>query len=136
MENNQDSKETPKTTIMVVEDEDLLLQAISKKLKIKGLGVISCTSAKQAIEYLNNLPKIPNAIWLDYYLGDMDGLEFMNEIKKNDKWARIPVIVVSNSASTQKKNAMLALGVKDYILKAAYRLDDLIEAVKKVAEET
>ncbi len=41
--------------IMVVEDEDLLLQAISKKLGNMGMESISCSSAKQALDYLNEL---------------------------------------------------------------------------------
>ena len=117
--------------VMVIEDEALLLQAISKKLELSGMTPVSCTTGKQALDYLNSLSELPDAIWLDYYLKDMNGLDFMHELKKNDKWENIPVIVVSNSASEDKVHSMLALGVKKYILKAQYRLDELIELVKK-----
>ena len=118
-------------SIMVIEDEELLLRAISKKLTSEGHQAITCTSSRQAIDYLKNLEILPDAIWLDYYLGDMNGLEFMNELKKNEVWSKIPVFVVSNSASAQKKNAMLALGAKDYLLKAEYKLDEIIKKISK-----
>jgi two-component system chemotaxis response regulator CheY len=123
------SKENP--TIMVVEDETLLLQAITKKLKISGMDVLSCASGQQAIDYLNNLDEMPDAVWLDYYLKDMNGLAFMQELKQNPKWADIPVLVVSNSASPDKVSNMLGLGAKKYILKAEYRLDEIIGMIRE-----
>jgi CheY-like chemotaxis protein len=122
------SKENP--TVMVVEDETLLLQAITKKLKLSGLDVISCASGQQAIDYLSNLDELPDAVWLDYYLKDMNGLAFMQTLKDNPKWTDIPVLVVSNSASPDKVNNMLGLGARKYILKAEYRLDEIIEMIR------
>lgn len=117
-------------TIMVVEDETLLLQAITKKLKLTGIEVLSCASGQQAIDYLNSLDELPDAVWLDYYLKDMNGLAFMQALKQNPAWSDIPVIVVSNSASPEKVSNMLALGAKKYILKAEYRLDEIIGMIR------
>lgn len=117
-------------TIMVVEDETLLLQAITKKLKLSNLDVISCASGQQAVDYLTNLDEMPDAVWLDYYLKDMNGLAFMQTLKENPKWTDIPVLVVSNSASPEKVHNMLGLGAKKYILKAEYRLDEIIEMIR------
>lgn len=119
-------------TVMVVEDETLLLQAVTKKLKLSEIDVISCASGQEAIGYLQSTEALPDAIWLDYYLKDMNGLAFMEELKKNPKWENIPVIVVSNSASTEKVHHMLALGAKKYILKADYRLDEIIQMVREM----
>lgn len=122
------SKQNP--TIMVVEDETLLLQAITKKIKISNMDVLSCSSGQQAIDYLNNLDELPDAVWLDYYLKDMNGLAFMQQLKANPKWEHIPVLVVSNSASPDKVSTMLGLGAKKYILKAEYRLDEIITMIQ------
>jgi CheY-like chemotaxis protein len=123
-------------TIMVLEDENLLLQAISKKLELSGLNPVSCTGAEQALDYLNSVPELPDAIWLDYHLKEMNGLTFMKKLKENPKWEKIPVVVVSNSASPDKVHSMLALGAKKYVLKAEYRLDEIIETIKEfVAKE-
>lgn len=122
------SKTSP--TIMVVEDETLLLQAITKKIKLSNMDVLSCSSGKQAIDYLENLDQLPDAVWLDYYLKDMNGLAFMQQLKANPKWEAIPVLVVSNSASSDKVSMMLGLGAKNYILKAEHRLDEIIDMIK------
>ena len=127
------SKQKP--TIMIVEDEWLLLQAISKKLELNGITAISCSSGKKAIDHLNSSSELPDAIWLDYQLKDMNGIEFMEQLKKKETWAQIPVIVVSNSASPDKVHSMLALGAKRYLLKAEYRLDELIPIIKRFIAE-
>lgn len=124
--------ESKKSTVMVVEDEHLLLKAIVRKLKLNNLNVIACESGTQAIENLNKIPKPPDAIWLDYYLGDTNGIEFMQKLRQNGKWTDIPVLVVSNSANPDKVSAMMALGAKGYLLKADYRLDKLVSEIQSL----
>src|SRR3989344_1854458 len=124
--------ESKKPTVMVVEDEHLLLKAIERKLRLNNLNVIACETGAQAMENLNKKTAPPDAIWLDYYLGDITGLEFMKKLRQNVKWADIPVLVVSNSADPEKVSAMLALGAKDYLLKADYRLDRLVSEIQSL----
>ncbi|MEK7153834.1 MAG: response regulator, partial [Patescibacteria group bacterium] len=94
------------------------------------MDVLSCASGQQALDYLKNLDRLPDAVWLDYYLKDMNGLAFMQELKQSATWGAIPVIVVSNSASPDRVHNMLALGAKKYILKAEYRLDEIIAMIR------
>ena len=94
--------------------------------------MVGCSSGQQALDYLNNLPKKPDAIWLDYYLGDTNGIDLMEIIHENKTWSTIPVLVVSNSASPEKVHKMLDLGVKKYLIKAEHRLDDLVTEIKKL----
>lgn len=129
-------KKSDAFSVMVVEDEVLLLQAITKKLKINEIDVISCSSGNQALDYLNSMDELPSIIWLDYYLKDMNGLDFMHKVRSNTKWKKIPVVVVSNSASPDKVDSMLALGAQKYVLKAEHRLDEVIAIISElVAKE-
>lgn len=120
-----------KPVIMIIEDEELLLEAISKKLKLSNMEAITCASGRQALDYLESLGKKPDAIWLDYYLGDMDGIDFMEKLRDKKQFAKIPVLVISNSASPDKIHRMLALGAKEYLIKAEHRLDELVAEFKK-----
>lgn len=125
------NENTSKVNIMVVEDEDLLLQAITTKMEKQGINTIPCTRGEQALDYLESMEKLPNAIWLDYYLkGSMNGLEFLQKLKAKDEWKDIPVIVVSNTASDEKVKNILALGANKYMLKAEHRLDELVDTIQ------
>jgi two-component system chemotaxis sensor kinase CheA len=111
-----------KPLILVVEDEKLLLEAITKKLAMNGIDTISCTTV--------------DAMWLDFQLPDMDGITLLSKIREKDEWKEVPVIVVSNSASDEKVNGMLALGAKRYLLKAEHRLEDIINDVRNIIKST
>lgn len=116
--------------IMVVEDEDMLLQAISTKMKNMKIDTVSCTTAEQALDYLGSLEEMPDGIWLDYYLkGGMSGVDFLQKLREKKAWSKIPVVVVSNTASDDKVKSMLALGAKKYLVKAEHRLDDMIDTI-------
>lgn len=115
--------------LLVVEDEPLLLEAISEKLKKEKIQTILADTAPKAFKLLAAEKKVPDAIWLDYYLKGTTGLEFVVELKKNPKWVNIPIVVVSNSASTEKVQNMLTLGVNKYLLKANYRLQDILKEI-------
>lgn len=121
-------------TIMIVEDEDLLLQAITHKFRLKEIETVSCTSGRQAIDYLSSMEAGPDVIWLDYYLKDMNGLEFMEQLRTMAKYSHTPVMVVSNSASDDKVKHMMALGANNYILKAEHRLDEIVDIAEKLAK--
>lgn len=120
-------------TVLVVEDEALLLDAIEKKIQLSGMGVVACSGGAQAFDYLQSSENLPDIIWLDYYLKDTNGLDFMHQLKKNPVWEHIPVLVISNSASHDKVHSLLALGAKKYILKAEYRLDEIINMIREFA---
>lgn len=122
-----------RSTIVILEDEEMLRVAIEKKLQSTGFETRSFADAAEALEYIKGAQPKPDGVWLDYYLeGDMDGIDFMEQLNQDDTLAKIPVFVVSNSASQEKIDAMRALGAKGYFLKAENRLEDIASVVKEV----
>lgn len=119
-------------TILVVEDELPLLDAIKKKLENNSINVLTARTVEQALSYLHDLEKV-DGIWLDHYLlGKEDGLDLVATIKQADSaWKHIPIFVISNTASDDKVKAYLELGVNQYFIKANYRLDEIISIIKK-----
>ena len=118
-------------TILVVEDEIPLLDAVKKKLENNNMNVVTARSVVQALSYLNDLDHI-DGIWLDHYLlGNEDGLDLVIHLKEdNSKWKGIPIFVISNTASEDKVKLYMQLGVDKYFVKSNYRLDQIIDALK------
>lgn len=118
--------------ILVVEDEKPLLKAIETKLKIKGHDPIGATTGEEALEKLNQKPDL---IWLDLLLPKMQGLDFLETLRTDDKYASLrdtPVIIISNSGSKEKVDKAFDLNVVNYLVKAEYGLAEII----KIIEET
>ena len=119
---------------MVVEDEELLLKVIEKKLIDVGMDVNGFKSGEESIKSLEDDTNLPDVIWLDYHLRGMDGLEFVLDIKMNKKLAGIPIVVVSNSANDSTVSKLLEAGANKYLLKAQNRLEDVIDIIKTFYE--
>lgn len=113
--------------VLVVEDERPLLEAIKIKLENSGFEVVTARSVEQALNHIEDVDNI-DAIWLDHYLlGKENGLDFVAKCKADDsKCVSIPIFVVSNTASSDKVQAYMQLGVNKYYVKAEKRLDEII----------
>lgn len=118
-------------TILVIEDELPLSEAIKTKLENNGFAVVTARTVEQALNYLRDLKHI-DAIWLDHYLlGKEDGLDFVTKLKAHDgSWNKIPIFVVSNTASPDEVQKYIRLGITKYYVKAEYRLDEMISEIK------
>lgn len=153
MSHNYMNKKTSKEkTILVIEDERPLLEAINAKLINSGFNVISARSVEeafnanikkddigaitidsieQALDYLENLERV-DAIWLDHHLlGDENGLDFVKKFKANGgRWNKIPVFVVSNAANPKTIKSYIRSGVSKYYVKSDHRLDEIIKDIE------
>ena len=126
-----------KPTVLVIEDEIPLLEAIKIKMKKKGFEVLTARSVEQALNHLKDVEGI-KAVWLDHYLlGKETGLGFVANCKtEGSAFKNIPIFIVSNTASEDKIQAYLKLGVSKYYVKAEKRLDEIIEEIKKYLGES
>lgn len=126
MTNPQEQK-----TILVVEDEKPLLEAIHTKLEKSGFSVVTARTAEQAYGLLEDIAKV-DIIWLDHYLlGKENGLDLVAKIKNDEKYKKIPIFIVSNTASAEKVQSYINLGVNKYYIKSNYRLDKIISDIRE-----
>ena len=118
-------------TILVVEDERPLAEAVRLRLEKDGYGVVVAKSVEQALGYMEDLPKV-DVIWLDHYLtGKQNGFDFVAKVKTNEKWKAVPIFVVSNTGAPDKKATYMSFGVNKYYVKADYRLDTIITDIEE-----
>ena len=132
MEKNTDEK-----TILVVEDERPLAEAIKAKLIKSGFAVVTSRTVQQTLDYLEDIGAV-DAIWLDHYLlGKENGLDFVTKLKAHDgRWKNIPIFVVSNTASPDKVQSYIRLGINKYYTKADHRLDEIILEIRSFLENS
>jgi len=118
-------------TILVVDDEVLILKAVEEILKIEGYNVVKAQSGDEALKKLEKIK--PDLILLDYYMPSMSGRDLCERIRvynklKNLKIAFLTVAIPSNIGG---KEEMERLGILDYIQKP-FEKKDLVKRVKKI----
>ena len=118
-------------TVLVVEDERPLSDAVKAKLELSNFTVLTSRTVEQAMDYVQTVPGI-DAIWLDHYLlGKENGLDFVTKLKGSTEFNTIPVFVVSNTASPDKVQSYMRLRVNKYYVKAEHRLDEIIAEIQR-----
>jgi DNA-binding response OmpR family regulator len=112
------------TSILIVEDEVIILRNIARCLRKEGYEVLTATNRTSARQIF--LERGVDALCLDINLFDGNGLELLAEIRKTVP--NLPTIVVSASTCKADRDRAAELGVRAYITKP-FALVDLAQAI-------
>lgn len=118
--------------VLVVEDDKFLRELFVKKLFNEGFDVKNSIDAQGAFEILAQ--EKPDIILLDLILPGVDGFEILAKIKADDSLADVPVLILSNLGQQEDIDRAMSLGAYDFLVKANFTLDEIVERVKKVLE--
>ncbi|OHA64569.1 MAG: hypothetical protein A2672_02060 [Candidatus Wildermuthbacteria bacterium RIFCSPHIGHO2_01_FULL_49_22b] len=116
------------TTILIVEDEHILVDMYADRFRAEGWKVYTAASRDEGLKLTKQ--KKPDIILLDILLFDGHGIEFLQRKKQDPIIADIPVVVFSNLEDPQTKKEALELGTKEYLLKTDYTPQELVAKVK------
>jgi two-component system chemotaxis response regulator CheY len=89
-----------KASVLLVDDEENLREAVTFTLERSGFTVTGCRDALEALEWLRRGCS-PDVILLDLIMPRMDGWEFRLRQRSNPQWAEIPVVVLSADHSAK-----------------------------------
>lgn len=118
-----------KITILIAEDEEDLREMYSLALKKGGFEVLSAENGKKALEWLEKGYAEIDLILLDIVMPEMDGFETLEEIKKDERFRKIPVLVSTNLDNDEDKKQAFEMGAKDYFVKSRHTPAELVAEV-------
>ena len=115
--------------ILIIEDEEILLELLAKKLDQEGYKVLTATDGEKGLEKLKK--EKPDLVLLDIVMPKMGGFEVMAKIQEDKELSKIPVIVISNSGQPVEIKRIQELGVKDWLIKTEFDPQEVIDKVAK-----
>jgi CheY-like chemotaxis protein len=113
-------------TVLVVDDQVDLRDAIAVLLESEGYDVIDAANGREALKHLQNGTNVM-AIVLDLMMPVMDGWEFLAERRKNDAWSRIPTIVVTGVSEPKRRQQELG---DVAVFTKPFHFDELFSALR------
>ena len=116
--------------ILFIEDEMRLQEVLGAKLKAEGYEILAAMDGKSGLEIAEK--EKPDLILLDLILPKMDGFHVLEAIKANPSISVIPIIVLSNLESGKDIERCLSLGVRSYLAKINYSLEEIAQKVSEV----
>ena len=117
--------------VMIVDDSITMRKVGERILRRNEYDVVT---AKDGIDALDQLKEfIPDVMLLDIEMPRMDGYELAIEMKKEEKYANIPIIMITSRTGEKHRQKAMDLGVDRYLGKP-YQEADLLENIRDLIE--
>lgn len=109
------SPDETRAVVLVVDDERVNREILSRMLKRQGCDVLTAESGEEAIERLNE--QLPDLVLLDVIMTGMNGFDVLKSIRALHRDSELPVIMVT--AESERENVVRAFreGANDYLTK-------------------
>ena len=117
---------TPDATILVVEDEDSFVEALTVGLKREGFRVQVARDGAEALDVFDAVR--PDLVLLDVMLPKVSGIDVCRELRRR---STVPIIMVTAKGSEIDTVVGLEVGADDYVTKP-YRLRELVARMRAV----
>ena len=116
--------------ILIIEDDPLMSRLYQKAFTFEGYQVVAAFDGEEGWEKMKQ--ENPNIILLDIMMPKMNGLEFLQKIKKDPDYKKIPVVCLTNLAGQQDAEKALFLGAVKYIVKSEYEPKQVVNMIKEI----
>ena len=123
------SKKTKIEKILLVEDNELNRDMLSRRLQRQGYQIVIAVDGQEALEKVSE--EKPTLILMDLSLPVMDGWEATRRLKANTKTKQIPIIVLSAHALKTVREEAFKAGCDDYDIKPI----DFSRLLSKIKEQ-
>ena len=119
--------------ILLVEDDPLMVRMYQRKLVNDGYETQVAVDGEEGLVKMRSFR--PDLILLDIMMPKLNGLQVLERLKSDPTTAQTPVIILTNLGGTQDDiERGLELGAVAYLVKSAYRPDEVIAKVKEILE--
>jgi two-component system, cell cycle response regulator DivK len=132
---NEDAGGLVAVRILIVEDNEMNRDMLSRRLQRRGFDVCAAIDGPQGIEAA--VSHMPDLILMDLSLPEMDGWEVTRRLKMDEATRHIPIIALTAHAMVSDRERALEAGCDDYDTKPIefqrllLKIENLISAVKK-----
>ncbi|MEG2080986.1 MAG: response regulator transcription factor [Oscillospiraceae bacterium] len=119
--------------IYYVEDDSSIRELVIYTLKSTGFEAVGISSGDELLEVLKK--EMPELLLLDIMLPNENGIEILKKLKNDNKYKKIPIIMVTAKGSEYDKVIGLDFGADDYITKP-FGMMELVSRCKAVIRRT
>ena len=109
--------DSPQGRVLVVEDDDNSRTMTGRMLAKEGWTILEAENGRVALDMLATQAP-PQIILLDLIMPVMDGLQFIDELRKNAQWRTIPIVVLTGKNLTQEERVRLNMNVQKILEKS------------------
>ena len=121
-------------SILIVDDSSIVRRSLIKTLKLANVSIDAALEAGNGLEALNILStNSVDIVFLDINMPVMNGMEFMERIRADEKYKSLAVVIISTEGSKERIDQLTDYQIKAYLRKpfSPERLAETFEIVMK-----
>lgn len=122
-----------RTKILLVEDDSFLVEMYTTKFELEGFDIITAEDGARGLDLAQK--EQPDIILLDILMPKMDGFEVLDELKKNPKTTKIPVVLLTNLGQKDDVKKGFEKGAVGYLIKAHFMPSEVVDKIKAILAE-
>lgn len=126
---HMDNKPASKKTILIVDDEELLLEIYEAVFREEGFNVFIAKDGQEAWDILEK-GAAPDIVFTGIKMPRMDGFTLVSKMRQNPKFAAIPVAISSHRGLTEHEEEAKNLGVSDFIIQGVTPPPEVVKRIK------
>lgn len=120
-------------SVLIVDDEADARNIVRRFIKKSGWNVLEAKNGREALAILAD--QSPSIILLDLMMPEMDGFAVIRELQKQEKWAQIPVVILTAKELTPEERNFLINSSKVVLQKNSYSREQLIVTMTEQIEQ-
>jgi CheY-like chemotaxis protein len=120
--------------ILLVDDDPTFVRLYSAVFKAQNIDFSIAANGAEAIQ--KAVAEKPSLILLDIMLPDLNGFDVLKKLKQDEQTSNITVWVITNLAEQLNMETAKSLGAKDYLVKASYTPNQVVEKIKTFFQDS
>jgi CheY-like chemotaxis protein len=120
-------------TVLIVEDDADARELMRRTLEKEGWSVMEAANGRVALQYVSQ--NAPQLILLDLMMPEMNGCQFVTELRSRPEGRSIPVVVLTAKELTPEDQECLRDAVQDIMQKGNFKRDDLLREVRDLMRQ-
>jgi CheY-like chemotaxis protein len=125
----------PEVHVLLVDDSDLNLEVAGAILRRQGAVVSTANNGAAALAWLNEPDHRADIVLMDVQMPVMDGNAAVREIRKNPRFAKLPVVALTAGALLRERTKALASGMNDFLTKP-FDPENIVRVVRVQVEQS
>lgn len=118
-----------KKTVLIVEDDVLLLVTLTHQFEDAGYAVVTAENGEEGVAKF--MSEHPDAVIMDVMMPRKDGVEMLEEIRAKLPDTKVPFIVLSNANDMDYVARAMGQGAVAYLLKSDRQIDSVVKMVEE-----
>jgi signal transduction histidine kinase/CheY-like chemotaxis protein len=119
--------------VLVIEDDADTRDMVCRGLHRAGWSTHEAPNGRVALEHMR--AEMPEAILLDLMMPEMDGFRFLDEVRAEEEWKGVPIIVITAKELTEEDRKRLNGRVQRILQKGALGRDALLEEIRGLVRQ-